>query len=160
AATLAAACGELGDDCADTATCDTTTGGAGDGGTAANGGAPNGGGGAGASSAGGSPTTGGSGGTGGAPDCMTHADCTDPANAQCEGVAGPPACDAGTCVECILGDGDACTGGQTCDLLAKECGDVGPESVQNCGACTNALQCEADHRCIAMDFEGAPHGHY
>jgi hypothetical protein len=54
----------------------------------------------------------------------------------------------------------ACTGSNTCDLVAKECVNVAPGSVQNCVACTNDEQCAAGHRCIAMDFEGSPHGHF
>jgi len=117
----------------------------------------------------------GGGGSGGMPECTDHPDCTEAGNAQCDGgtcvpctdsshcngVVGLPVCDNGTCIECMLGQEGACVGTETCDLLAKECVDVAPGSVQNCEACTNDLQCETDHRCIPMDFpDGTPHGHY
>jgi hypothetical protein len=64
-------------------------------------------------------------------------------------------------VECALGDESACTGSDTCDLLAKTCVDDAPGSAGECEACTNDLQCETDHRCIAMEFPmGTPHGYY
>lgn len=111
--------------------------------------------------------------------CLDHAHCTNPDNAkcdpdtntcvacddstQCAGIAGAEVCDGGACVECALSDESACdTGaGETCDLLAKECVAVGPESVTNCGACTNDLQCATGHKCIPMEFPtGTAHGSY
>jgi hypothetical protein len=135
-----------------------------------------------ASASGGATTSGGgsgagttTGGGGGAqPDCINHADCTDGAAAQCdggscvpcgesthcEGVVGAGVCSAGSCVECLLGEEEACVGGKTCDLLASACVDVAPTSLGNCDACTNDVQCAGGHRCIAMDFESQPHGFY
>jgi hypothetical protein len=134
---------------------------------------------------GGSTTTvggGGQGGVGGGPDCLNHSHCTEPGAAkcdpasnecvpcdpddpdvatQCAGIAGKAICDGGTCVECTLGDESACVAPQTCDLVAKECVDVAPGDVGNCGACTNDLQCATDHKCVPMDFPvGTNHGHF
>lgn len=137
-------------------------------------------GGGGAGAIGGATTTGG-GGTGGCGDncaeCQDDADCTDPTKAkcdgsscvpcddssQCTGVTGTEVCDAGAglCVQCQLGEEGACSSAQTCDLLAKECVDVEPGAVGNCGACTNDLQCETGHRCIPMEFPlGTSFGHF
>jgi hypothetical protein len=117
----------------------------------------------------------GGGGVGGAPECMGDEDCTSPtaghcdngecvpctASPQCVGVPNAPVCDAGTCVECLLGEEDACTGGETCDLLAKTCVPVGVDSVGECEACTNDVQCAGDFRCIPLDFPtGTLHGYY
>jgi hypothetical protein len=134
---------------------------------------------------GGSTTTqggGGQGGVGGGPACLNHSHCTEPGAAkcdpasnecvpcdpddadvatQCAGIAGKAICDAGTCVECTLGDESACTAPQTCDLVAKECVDVAPGDVGNCEPCTNDLQCGTGHKCIPMDFPlGTELGHF
>jgi hypothetical protein len=125
---------------------------------------------------GGSTTTdggGGQGGVGGGPDCLNHSHCTEPGAAkcdpasnecvpcdpddadvatQCAGIAGEAICDAGTCVECTLGDQSACTAPQTCDLVAKECVDTAPGDVGNCEPCTNDVQCAADHKCVPMEY--------
>ena len=115
------------------------------------------------------------GGSGGDPGCQGHDECTSPTAAQCDGgdcvpctqsshcdgVAGLPVCDGGTCVQCMLGEQGACTGQQSCDLLAKQCVDVAPGSVQNCYACTNDVQCESGHRCIGMEYPSSvAHGYY
>lgn len=106
--------------------------------------------------------------------CLDHDNCTDAGtakcddgtcvacddSAQCVGVTDLDVCDEGLCVECNVVDATACEGGETCDLLANECIDVAAGSVGNCEACSNDDQCEADHRCIALDFQGQPHGHY
>jgi len=105
--------------------------------------------------------------------CLDHGDCTDPAAARCEAGSCVPCqgstecadllpgevCDSGACVECAIGEVDACTASQTCDLLQNECVDVTAGSVANCKACTNDGQC-ADGRCIPMQFESSAHGHY
>jgi hypothetical protein len=106
--------------------------------------------------------------------CLDHDDCTDADAAQCDAGAcvpctdsaqcthltGTGVCDEGSCVECTAAMDAACTGSNTCDLVAKECVNVAPGSVQNCRACTNDEQCASGHRCIAMDFDGSPHGYY
>jgi hypothetical protein len=106
--------------------------------------------------------------------CLMDADCTENDAAKCEegacvpcddsvqctGHANAEVCDAGSCVECALGDESACVGGQTCDLVAKDCVNVPSGSVQNCEACTNDAQCETGHKCISMDFEMSFHGYY
>jgi hypothetical protein len=106
--------------------------------------------------------------------CLGDADCKDPAKAkcdkgscvpctaseQCKAFAATPACDAGKCVECKLGEEMACSGGKTCDLVAKKCVAIAAGSVKNCKSCTNDLQCEKDHRCIAMDFMKKASGYY
>lgn len=142
---------------------------AGPGGSGAAGGVADGGGGTGATGA-----TGG-GGQGGAGGCIAHADCTDAANAQCnnmatcvpctdsshcEGVAGLPVCDGGTCVECMLGEEDACVSPQTCDLLQNTCVDVAPGSIDQCEPCANDSQCMVGHRCIPLEYEMQHHGYY
>ena len=106
--------------------------------------------------------------------CLDHSHCTDVAAARCDngscvpcenstecaGIADAEICEDGNCVECNAGDDSACGATETCDLVAFSCVGVGPGSVPNCEACTNDDQCEADHRCIAMDFEQNPHGYY
>ena len=106
--------------------------------------------------------------------CLGHSDCTaaDAArcdagscvackdSAECAGVADAAVCSSGTCVQCALSDESACSGSKTCDLLAGKCVEVAPGSVLNCKACTNDNQCATGHRCIPMDFEKKPHGHY
>jgi hypothetical protein len=106
--------------------------------------------------------------------CLDHPDCTSPDAAkcdggecvpcddsgQCAGHASAEVCDGGTCVECALGEEGACTGGDTCDLVAKTCVSVAAQSVGNCEACTNDVQCETGHKCISMDFEMSFHGYY
>ena len=106
--------------------------------------------------------------------CLGHGDCTNADAARCDagncvacqdsadcaGVAEGAVCNAETCVECALSDESACTSGKTCDLLQSKCVDVAPASVLNCMACSNDKQCETGHRCIPMDFEMKPHGHY
>jgi len=84
--------------------------------------------------------------------------CTDAAH--CAGVTDATLCESGTCVECTVTNESACSGTQTCDLLTNTCVDVEAGTVLNCNACTNDLQCETDHRCIQMDFDGNPHGYY
>ena len=148
-----------------------TASGSGGGGQGAAGGGDGGGG----ADGGGGQAAGGDGGGGAPPECVDHEDCTDADEAQCDadgncvpcedsshcaGVAGLPSCLAGSCVECQLGEEDACSGGETCDLLESECVAVAPGSVENCKACSNDLQCEAGHKCIPMDFDGQAHGHY
>ncbi len=141
---------------------------------AAGGSSATGGGGGGTGGAGGGGGSCGTGGTGGAPECTDHGDCTEAGSAQCdggtcvpcsdnlhcEGVPDAGVCDSGTCVECLLGQEDACTGSETCDLLAQSCVEVAPGSVLNCNGCTNDEQCESGHRCIPMDFQQSPHGHF
>ena len=106
--------------------------------------------------------------------CLGHGDCTDADAARCDGgscvpcqdsaecvgVAAGAVCNSESCVECALGEESACTGGKTCDLLAFKCVDVAAGSVLNCQACSNDKQCETGHRCIPMEFEMKPHGHY
>jgi hypothetical protein len=106
--------------------------------------------------------------------CLGDSDCTTPnaakcdagacvpcdSSPQCAGIPNAEVCDAGQCVACALGAEDACTAGQTCDLVAKTCVSVAPESVQNCMPCTNDLQCTDGHRCIPMEFAEAPHGYF
>jgi len=123
----------------------------------------------------GNPGGAGMGGTGGAGGCATDADCISPSAAkceggacvpcdsseQCEGLAGTEVCSEGACVECALGQEQACQGSESCDLVAKACVAVAPGSVDTCGACTNDVQCVTNHRCIPMDFPmGTAHGYY
>ncbi len=106
--------------------------------------------------------------------CLGHSDCTEADaarcdagscvacqdSAECAGVAEGAVCHSSSCVECALSDESACTSGKTCDLLAFKCVDVAPGSILNCNGCTNDKQCDTGHRCIPMDFEMKPHGHY
>ncbi|RLB61535.1 MAG: hypothetical protein DRI90_11130 [Deltaproteobacteria bacterium] len=106
--------------------------------------------------------------------CLEHEHCTEATAAQCDagscvpctdnphcaGVADAGICDSGTCVECTIDD-NTCIGTDTCDLTTGACVDVPADSVGNCEACTNDDQCEANYRCISMDFPvNTPHGHY
>ena len=174
-----AACSD--EDCADSKTCDVPAGVGGQGGT----GAGNTGGST--TTNGGGGNTGCDNCTGHCKDgtecvaCLDHSHCTEPdaakcdpdtnecvacnpadadAATQCAGVAEGSICDAGTCVECTLGDESACTGQTTCNLLTNECVDIAPGDVGNCEPCSNDLQCPTDHRCISMDFKGSFHGFY
>ena len=106
--------------------------------------------------------------------CLADANCDSASAAHCDGgscvactastecthLAGTKVCDVGTCVECALGDESACSGATTCDLVAKTCSGAASDSLQNCNACTNDVQCVSGHRCISMDFNGGAHGQY
>jgi hypothetical protein len=106
--------------------------------------------------------------------CLLPDDCENPTASRCEEgacvpcegpadcahIGGAGICNDGACVECALGDEDACGGKTTCNLLTNACVAVAPESVGNCEPCSNDVQCETDHRCIPLDFEGAHHGYY
>ena len=106
--------------------------------------------------------------------CLDHDNCSDADSAKCDdgvcvacddstqcvGVTDLGLCEAGTCVECNVDDATACGGGETCDLLGNACVDVAADSVANCEVCSNDAQCESGHRCIAMDYDGTPYGHY
>jgi len=148
------------DDCYDDGSCTTGGAAAGAGATTADGGA-----------GGGGDSTGGGGMTG----CMGHADCTDTANAKCDGgscvpctddehcagIAGADVCDDGVCVECAADKEQACDQAtQTCNLIDHVCVDVAPGTVDTCLPCSNDDQC-TDGRCVPLDFEMmTPHGYY
>jgi hypothetical protein len=108
-------------------------------------------------------------------ECLESAHCLDPTAARCEsGVCktceAPEDCvhllplvacnEDGGCVECTVGQEEACDSGQTCNLLTQQCTDVEEHSRLTCAPCTNDRQCEDGSRCIAMSFAGEPHGYY
>lgn len=124
------------------------------------------------------------GGMGGAPECTTDADCTSPTAAhcnpadltcipcdnstQCVGVPGASVCateasaisgvNAGTCVECTATEG--CTDPTTCNLTANTCDGADNGTLDACEACTNDDQCEANHACVPMEFNGSDNGFF
>jgi hypothetical protein len=108
----------------------------------------------------------------------THSDCSDPAAAQCSAGSCVPCTEASQCPStlpiCDTSGGDGvciqctttaqCETGHSCDLLTNLCVAVTPFSLSTCEACTNDDQCAAGgasvSRCIALQYEGAPRGHY
>lgn len=107
--------------------------------------------------------------------CRDDDGCTDPAAPICNagtceaGCSGPadcarftaqPFCDGeGRCVECTA-DEPCVDGSQTCDLEVGACVDVTPDTLVDCLPCTNDRQCKDDRKCVPLEFEGAPRGHY
>jgi hypothetical protein len=91
-------------------------------------------------------------------DAGTCVPCDD--SAQCAHLPGTNVCDEGACVECAVGQEAACMGGTTCNLLTRACVvDPAPASVGTCEPCSNDLHCITG-RCIELEFEFTPIGHY
>ncbi|MGM0559173.1 MAG: hypothetical protein ACQEVA_22500, partial [Myxococcota bacterium] len=108
-------------------------------------------------------------------ECRDNAQCTDPAASLCEGngctnCAADADCthlqdttvcdterDGGTCVECTE---DADCGSGVCNVIDGVCTTIQAGSATTCEPCVADSQCEADHYCVPMEFNGSAHGNY
>jgi len=108
--------------------------------------------------------------------CMTHTDCAVPAHPQCEdnlcvpctddtaceGREGQSVCDLqigalteGRCVQCSVTREAPCNG-KVCNPETRLCTARPLASKGTCGQCVGDSECIADHRCIALQYQGAP----
>src|SRR5690606_8771874 len=85
--------------------------------------------------------------------CSTSADCSDRPNASvCHE-------DSGACVQCTKDDESPC-GDYSCDPVALSCTETKRGKTGTCRPCLADSECEPDHRCIELKFQGEPHGWY
>jgi hypothetical protein len=108
--------------------------------------------------------------------CVQSTDCASPekpqcggntcgactGSAACAGRADATVCDlgagsatAGQCVQCTVMDESPCAG-HACEPVTKHCTDRPLASKHTCEPCIADSECVAGHRCIALQFAGAP----
>lgn len=78
-------------------------------------------------------------------ECMEATDCAQhPDGSLCVG---------GQCVECTVEDESAC-GDNSCDPATNTCTSTKRSSRGPCQTCVADSECEPDHRCVPMEFQG------
>lgn len=99
--------------------------------------------------------------------CTSNQACSDPGASACreercvpcEGdddcthLPGNGLCSAGRCVTCTVGDESACEG-TSCDPATNTCTETMKESRPPCASCRADSECEPDHHCVPMQFQG------
>lgn len=111
--------------------------------------------------------------------CLTASNCTESANAACVADACVPCrqdddcqsqgekavCASGSCVVCSVNDESAC-GANSCNPATGACTGTLRSSKSSCEVCVADSDCVGSSelvpplRCLAMQFNGAPHGNY
>jgi hypothetical protein len=86
--------------------------------------------------------------------CTGDGDCLG--NAVCDESDGPF---KGQCVQCTPNPADetAKCGDKSCNPFTRTCTDRKRDDADICQPCLADSECKADHRCIPMDYDGAPH---
>ena len=74
-------------------------------------------------------------------------------DADCAGVGSLDVCDEGMCVECTEDKLGAC-GSTSCDPTTNTCTNTQTGTVDTCEPCISDVECQPDHRCIPMEFQG------
>lgn len=85
--------------------------------------------------------------------CASDLDC-EPLGKICDESPGPF---QGQCVQCTQAETDETRcGTKSCDPATRACTQTERGSAGICEACVADSECEVDHRCVAMNFQGTP----
>ena len=106
-------------------------------------------------------------------ECVANAECSDRRKARCdtganecvgcesrtdcEGIAGFPECNNGTCVECTPSSEETDCDRNSCDPFTLTCTDTMLASRETCETCVADSECMENHRCVPMNYKGLRH---